>query len=83
MGIILCSDYMRADGFERERINTSCRKGTTVSKHSDLGTKDAAEDSTGTRKDVWLPGLPEKTIGRYIVLLPMFQIAFSGGMHQQ
>ena len=74
---------MRDDGLGREKINTSRRKGTAGSKYKDLGTKDAAEDSTGAWKDDWLPGLPEKSIRRCIILLPIFQIAFSGGMLQQ
>ena len=39
-------------------------KGTAGSKHEDLGTKNAAEDSTGARKNHWLLGLPEKSIRR-------------------
>ena len=33
-------------------------------------------------KNRWLPELPEKSIWRHIVLIPEFQIALSGGMHQ-
>ena len=77
---------MRADGLGRENINTctSRRKGTAGSKYKDLDdAKDAAEDSTGARENDWLPGLPDKSIRRHIVLLPEFQIALSGGMHQR
>ena len=55
---------MRADGLGREKINTSRRKGTAGSKYKDLDAKDAAEDSTGARKNDWLPGLPDKIIRR-------------------
>ena len=74
---------MRADGLEREKINTSRRKGTARSKYKDLYAKDAAEDSTGTRKNDWLPGLPDNRVRWYIVLLPELQIVLSGGMHQR
>ena len=73
---------MRADGLGREKINTSRRKGTAGSKYKDLYAKDAAEDSTGARKNDWLPGLPDKRLRRYIVLPPVFRFDFSGGMHQ-
>ena len=53
---------MRADGLGREKINTSRRRGTVGSKYKDLGTKDAAEDLTGARKNDWLSGLPDKII---------------------
>ena len=74
---------MRADGLEREKINTSRRKRTAGSKYKDLDAKDAAEALTGARKNFWIPGLPDKSIRRYIVLLPEIQIEFSGGMHQR
>ena len=51
---------MRADGLVREKINTSRRKGTAGNKYEELGTKDAAEASTGARKNYWIPGLPDK-----------------------
>ena len=74
---------MRTDGFGRERINTSWRKGTAGSKYAELITKDAAEASTGARKNDWIPGLPDRGIWRQIVHLPEFQIELSGGMHQR
>ena len=55
---------MRADGLGREKINTSRRKGTAGSKYKDLDAKDAAEDSTGARKNDWLPGLPGSSVRR-------------------
>ena len=69
-------------GSGESRLNTSWRKGAAGSKYEDVCTKDAAEDSTGARKNDWLPGLQDNSIRRYIVLLPEFRIAFSGDMHQ-
>ena len=74
---------MRADGLGREKINTSRRKGTAGSKYKDLDAKDAAEASTGARKNYWIPGLPDMSIWRHIVLLSEIQYDFSGGMHQR
>ena len=64
MGAIYWRDYMRADGFGRERINTSWRKGTAGNKYEELGTKDATEASTGARKNYWITGLPDRGIWR-------------------
>ena len=55
---------MRAEGLEREKINTSQRKGTAGNKYEELETKDAAEASTGARKNYWIPGLPDRGIWR-------------------
>ena len=67
---------------ESESIHRDEREQTAGSKYVDLGTKDATENSTGARKNDWLPWLPDKRLRRYIVLPPVFRVDFSGGMHQ-
>ena len=68
---------------ESESIHRDGREQTAGIKYKDLGTKDAAEDPTGGRKNYWIPGLPDNSVRRCIVFLPIFQFEFSGGMHQR